>query len=70
MTVNVVHTASSIVQVELCTLLCFLLPGSSILIWKSFFDLKEMFFLPCPGFLNHEYGDFLILMRFISSAIY
>jgi len=30
----------------------------------SFFDFKEKF-KPCSGFLNHKYGDFLILIRVI-----
>ncbi len=40
---TVIHTASFIVLVQVlpfCVLLC----GSSVLIWKSCFDVKEFFF--------------------------
>ncbi len=42
----------------------FLLPGSCVLIWKSF---KEKFY-PFSGFLNHENGD-LILITVINYAM-
>jgi hypothetical protein len=37
---------------------------SSVLILKLFFDLNKKF-SPCPGFLNCEKENFLILMRLI-----
>jgi hypothetical protein len=44
----------------------FLLPSFSVLIWEFSCDLKRKGFSPCPCLLNHEYGDFSILMRVIS----
>lgn len=43
----------------------FLLHGSAVLIWKSFFHFQA-----CPGFLSCKYRDFLILMRTLSPVIY
>jgi hypothetical protein len=57
-TVSVVHTASFIAPVQVVPFCSFLLPGSSVIIGKSFFDFKERF-----GSHNHKYGVFLILMR-------
>jgi hypothetical protein len=42
--VTVIHTASFIVLVQVLPFCVLLLCGSSVLIWKSCFDVKEFFF--------------------------
>jgi hypothetical protein len=44
--------------------LVFPFPCSSDIIWEFFLDLRKCS-SPCPGpgYLNHVYGDFSILMR-------
>ncbi len=48
----------------------FLLPGSSVLIWKSFFDFQGIFFGHVLVFLIMSIGIFLILMRVIRFSLW
>jgi hypothetical protein len=61
--VTVIHTASFIVLVQVLPFCVLLLCGSSVLIWKSCFDVKDFFFCCVLGFLKCEYVDFSVLMR-------
>jgi hypothetical protein len=63
---SIVLTASFIVLHSGSTLMCFLLPSSSVLIWKSFIVFKEKVLNLLMAFLVFsDYGDFLIFMRVI-----
>ncbi len=64
---SVIHTANFIVPVQILSFCMFLHPGSSVLIWKSFFDLSRSF-SPCPGFLKSESVHFSVLMRVIQHS--
>jgi hypothetical protein len=43
----------------------FLVPGSSVLIWCSFFDFKKKLLNLVHTHPNHDYGNLLIPMRVI-----